>query len=406
VNEHERAYRDTGTGWPGATVEPTDIGWPDREAVGGPPGDHPEEPVAVDAVPASVTLTPDEHGTDQPDEPLHPSGADQRETGEWRETDGGEAARPAAGSTDETIDLSRADQTVDLSRARAGLAGGTDPRPIGATDQRRPRGTDQPRPDGADQRTGGTGPRLPGGFGARLPGGMAARLPRLTSAGALIGVLIALLGFGLAVQLRSHTADPALASARQEDLVRILSDLEAREERTRQEISDLEERQRQLTSGAQGRQAALQEATQRADELGILAGTLPAQGPGLTVRFDAGQKSVQAVSVLDAIQELRGAGAEAMQIAGGNGPVIRVVASTYVVDSSGGIEVDGRRLTAPYTITVIGDGQTMRTALNIAGGVVESVQQAGGNVTVHDPGTVKITALHASTAPRYARPAN
>jgi len=54
---------------------------------------------------------------------------------------------------------------------------------------------------------------------------------------------------------------------------------------------------------------------------------------------------------------------------------------------------------------VIGDGQTMRTALNIAGGVVESVQQDGGNVTVHDPGTVQVTALHTSTPPRYARPA-
>jgi uncharacterized protein YlxW (UPF0749 family) len=271
-----------------------------------------------------------------------------------RETDRGEEiAREAEANADETIDLSRA-------RQRGGQPGG-----------------------------GGTGPRR----------------PRLTSAGALIGALTALLGFALAVQLRSHTADPALASARQEDLVRILSDLEAREERTRQEISDLEDRQRQLTSGAQGRQAALQEATQRADELGILAGTLPAEGPGLTVRFDAGQEPVRAEAVLDAIQELRGAGAEAMQIAGGNGKVVRVVAASYVVDAGGGIEVDGSRLTAPYTITVIGDGQTMRTALNIAGGVVESVQQAGGNVTVHDPGTVRVTALHASTTPRYARPA-
>jgi uncharacterized protein YlxW (UPF0749 family) len=218
-------------------------------------------------------------------------------------------------------------------------------------------------------------------------------------------VLIALLGFGLAVQVRSHTEDPELATARQEDLVRILSDLEAREQRSRQEISDLEDRQRQLNSGEQGRQAALQEATQRADELGILAGTLPAQGTGLTVRLDDGRDRVHAEAVLDAIQELRGAGAEAMQIAGGNGSPIRVVASTYVIDAGSGIEVDGRQLKAPYTITVIGDGQVMQRALEIAGGVVETVQQAGGNVTVHDPGTVKITALHASSAPHYARPA-
>lgn len=228
---------------------------------------------------------------------------------------------------------------------------------------------------------------------------------RLTSAGALIGVLVALLGFALTVQLRNNTDDPSLTTARQEDLVRILSDLEAREERTRQEIADLEERQRQLTSGARGRQAALREATERADELGILAGTLPAQGPGLVVRFEAGREPVGAGALLDAIQELRGAGAEAMQIAGGNGVAVRVVASTYVVDADDDVEMDGQRLTGPYTLTVIGDGQTMQTALNIAGGVVESVRQSGGNVSVYEPGMVKVTARHTSTTPQYAQPA-
>ncbi len=60
--------------------------------------------------------------------------------------------------------------------------------------------------------------------------------------------------------------------------MRILSDLEARESRLQSEISALEDSQRQLASGAQGRQAALAEAERRADELGILAGTLPAAG--------------------------------------------------------------------------------------------------------------------------------
>ena len=86
--------------------------------------------------------------------------------------------------------------------------------------------------------------------------------------------------------------------------------------------------------------------------------------------------------MLDAVQELRGAGAEAMQISGGDGATVRIIASTYFLDSDGGISVvDGRRLTGPYTITVIGDPKTMRTALNIPGGVVASVSGDGGNVT-------------------------
>jgi uncharacterized protein YlxW (UPF0749 family) len=82
------------------------------------------------------------------------------------------------------------------------------------------------------------------------------------------------------------------------------------------------------------------------------------------------------------------------------------VASSYVVDTDSGIEVDGQKLSAPYTITVIGDAQTMRTALNIAGGVVESVGQAGGTVTVQEPGAVEVKTLHTAASPRFAHPVN
>lgn len=232
----------------------------------------------------------------------------------------------------------------------------------------------------------------------------AAARRRISSAGVVIAVLLALLGFTLVVQVKSNSADSGLASARQEDLVRILSDLEAREERLRDEIQDLEDSQRQLTSGAEGRQAALDEATRRADELGVLAGTLAARGPGLTVRFQEGSERLKASAILDAVQELRGAGAEAMQIAGADGTAVRIVASTWFLDSDGGIEVDGRKLSAPYTITVIGEPRTMETALQIPGGVVESVENDNGTVIVQEQDVVEVSALRAPTSLQHARP--
>ena len=57
-------------------------------------------------------------------------------------------------------------------------------------------------------------------------------------AAALIGVLTLLLGFAFAVQVRNVGNDQALSGAREEDLVRILDDLNAREERLREQISD------------------------------------------------------------------------------------------------------------------------------------------------------------------------
>lgn len=239
------------------------------------------------------------------------------------------------------------------------------------------------------------------------PGAVAqpSRARRFSSAGLMIAVLLALLGFTLVVQLKTTSTDPTLAATREEDLVRISSDLDSRERRLRQDIEALEESQRQLRSGEQGRQAALEEATRRADELGILAGTLPAVGPGLEVRFSGPTKAVSSTRILDAVQELRGAGAEAMQIQGADGSAVRIIASTYFVDGAdGAVVADGRQLTGPFTIMVIGDPATMRTALNIPGGVVASVRDAGGNVTSEDREVVEVSQLHAPIKLDHARP--
>ncbi|MEU6077848.1 DUF881 domain-containing protein [Micromonospora sp. NPDC047074] len=239
--------------------------------------------------------------------------------------------------------------------------------------------------------------------GAAAGAGVSRR--RLSSAGVMIAVLLALLGFTLVVQFKSTSMDPTVGATRQEDLVRILYDLNSREVRLRQDIAALEESQRQLRSGEQGRQAALDEATRRADELGILAGTLPARGPGLSVRFEAGEKPISASRVLDAVQELRGAGAEAMQVSGGDRATVRIIASTYFLDGeNGSLVVDGRRLTGPFTITVIGDPATMRTALNIPGGVVASVTGDGGKLIVEDREVAEVSALHAPIKLEHARP--
>jgi uncharacterized protein YlxW (UPF0749 family) len=230
------------------------------------------------------------------------------------------------------------------------------------------------------------------------------RKPRVTAAGMVIALLVGLLGFALIAQVKSNSSTSTLSSDRPDDLVRILSDLDSRKDRLNTEITNLQETQRQLNSGAQSKQAALNAASQRADELGILAGTLPAQGPGMVVELKPTTGEIDATVVLDAIEELRGAGAEAMEISGANGPTVRIVTSTWFVDGSGGIVVSGILLTGTLTITVIGDAQTMQTAFTIPGGVDDNVQRGGGTVLVQQPGTVMVTALASPSPLKYAHP--
>ena len=112
-------------------------------------------------------------------------------------------------------------------------------------------------------------------------------------------------------------------------------------------------------------------------------------------------RGVDAATLLDTIEELRDAGAEAIQINS-----VRVVASTYFVDRPTGVSVDGQALTSPYKITAIGDPRTIAAALRIPGGVVETIRGVGGDVTIDERNSVTVSVLHAPKTPQYARPAS
>jgi uncharacterized protein YlxW (UPF0749 family) len=218
-------------------------------------------------------------------------------------------------------------------------------------------------------------------------------------AAALIGVLTLLLGFAFAVQVRAVGQDQEYSGAREEDLVRILDELNAREERLREQIADQRGALQQLTSSDSQSATALEEARARAEAIGILNGTIAAQGPGLVMTIrDAGDE-VRVSDILDAIQELRGAGAETMQIDG-----VRVGVSTAVTGTPGDLMIDGRPITSPYEFVVVGSPQNMETALNIPGGVVQDLTRQGASVTIAQSEQVLVDALRPLDTPQYASP--
>jgi uncharacterized protein YlxW (UPF0749 family) len=263
----------------------------------------------------------------------------------------------------------------------------------GPAPEQQPEATAGPAPEQQPEATAGPAPERPGSRRRFGP-------TRL-----VVALLLGLLGFSFAIQVRNVAEDPTVAALGEEDLVRILANLDAHEERLRQDIEELQDTRRRLTTAGESRQEALAEATRRADQLGILAGTLPAEGPGVRVQLQGDPTVITAARLLDAIQELRGAGAEAMQIQGAGTEPVRVVASSYFLDAEGGILVDGRLLRSPYTLVAIGEPQTLTPALHIPGGVVESVRQGGGTVTVHEePGGVTVPAVRPPEALQHARP--
>lgn len=222
---------------------------------------------------------------------------------------------------------------------------------------------------------------------------------------ALVALLCMLLGVAIATQVRDTNSGDALDSARPADLLVVLDNLHRREASLQQEIAGLEGSLQSMESAGSDSREALAQSQQRLDTLRILVGVAPAQGPGVTVTVTDPAAGVGPSAMLDLLQELRAAGAEAVQFAGAGGsPQVRVGTATAITGGAGAVSVDGTALRAPYTVTAIGDGPTIAAALNIPGGVQDTVRRAGGEVTVQTSDHVEITAVRAPEPPHYARP--
>ncbi|MER7569578.1 DUF881 domain-containing protein [Streptomyces sp. NPDC048523] len=223
--------------------------------------------------------------------------------------------------------------------------------------------------------------------------------PRVTRAQLIVAVLLFGLGFGLAVQVASNSdSDSALRGARQEDLVRILDELDDRTQRLEDEKQGLEKQRDELENSSDQAEEARKQTVEKERQLGILAGTVAAQGPGITMTIEDTKGTVEADMLLDAIQELRAAGAEAIQVNG-----VRVVAGTYLSDSDKSVSVDGNKITAPFRFKVIGNPQDLEPALNIPGGVVQTLEKEQATVAVERSDKIVVDALRAVKRPDYAR---
>jgi uncharacterized protein YlxW (UPF0749 family) len=222
--------------------------------------------------------------------------------------------------------------------------------------------------------------------------------PRLSRAQLIVAVLLFVLGLGLAIQVRTTSDNGALRGARQEDLVRILTELDNRSQRLQDEKRGLESQRSQLESSSNQAAEALKQTQQKEAELGILAGTVRAEGPGITLTITDPHGSVEADSLLDALQELRAAGAEAIQINS-----VRVVADTYFTQGADGVLIDGHKMSQPYVFKVIGNPQDLEPALNIPGGVVQTLEKEQATADVVRSQKIVVDALRPSKQPDYAR---
>lgn len=236
-------------------------------------------------------------------------------------------------------------------------------------------------------------PRTPGEGWRRLRRILA---PRRNRSQAVVFALCVLLGLTAAVQLQREDAE--LEGIGQQSLVRLLQESDRAVSDLEDENHQLEEELRGLRSDRADREDAQRTAERRAAELQVLSGAAPATGPGLQMTISDPDGGLRAATLLGLIQELRNAGAEAIQIG-----QVRVVASTWVSQDGDGLVIDGTRVSAPLTVLAIGDPEVMQPALMIPGGAADRITSDGATLDVHTPSAVTIEAIAPPREWEYAQ---
>lgn len=390
---------------PTEPAEPTGVPDEGPEPAGDPAGEETE--ARADGEDGPADLPTDLDGAEPPERPATedlpaelPAGRDDTPADEDRTTDGPTPEEPSAGAV-----------TVDPAGAPA------TPTPDEPT-------PDEPEPDAPSSAAAEPGPAEPAAPPAPVPHAPGThdtparhavvpgaepttsawrRLgdslrPRLTRSQVLAGVLCAVLGFAIVVQVQQSSTD-RLSALRQDDLVRLLDEVTQRSEQLESEVNRLETSRDELRSGSGQAQAAVDLAEQRAATEGILSGRLPAQGPGIEIEISEGSGRLEGSDLFNVLEELRNAGAEAMEVNG-----VRLVTSSYFADRDGRIVVDGTPVASPYRWTVIGDPSTLDRALEIPGGALATVRTKGAQATTTQHDQVEVTSVKELADPQFATP--
>lgn len=230
---------------------------------------------------------------------------------------------------------------------------------------------------------------------------VAAKARSLATGPVFVLIVTGLVGFLLVSQFgATQRFSQRLAAENEGDLARILAGLNEEADALRDEISTLTLQLRDLETSTRDDAAAAESAEEQLRALEVLAGTVPVGGPGisLTVVDPAGQ--VRYETIVDIVQELRDAGAEAIAINDR-----RVGVHTSFTERDGKVVMDGEPLAGTYRVNAIGQAATLEGGLKIPGGILDTLAALRDvRVDLQRSNRLELPALAKPPAFRVARP--
>ncbi|MCG9968073.1 DUF881 domain-containing protein [Pelotomaculum terephthalicicum JT] len=221
-----------------------------------------------------------------------------------------------------------------------------------------------------------------------------------------IALVSLILGLIVAFQFRTTSSiESGVPSGREQELTMEKRQLQKDITQLREEVDDLTAK---LEEAGKGSSQATDAFTSELLKIRLYAGLTKVEGPGVEVTLDnlaenarpGGNPNLYFVKdedLLKIINDLRGAGAEAIAV---NNQ--RILATSEVRLAGNHINVNLTKLTAPYKVTAIGNATTLKSSLEIKGGLVENLSERI-TVKVEERDNIVIPAFTGELRFDYAR---
>ena len=130
-----------------------------------------------------------------------------------------------------------------------------------------------------------------------------------------------------------------------------------------------------------------------------LVGITDVRGDGIVITLeDNDEGQVTATVLLNLVNELKYAGGEAISING-----IRIVNMTDIVDVNYIVQIEGQKISSPYTVNCIGDQNFLLNTLNSKNGYVQTYTDSGITVKIEDQDDIKINKYNGSLDIKYSK---
>lgn len=222
-----------------------------------------------------------------------------------------------------------------------------------------------------------------------------------------ITIICMIIGIMLIMQMKSIDDLGGLVTTHRADQLLIeLNQIKENNDDLQTRINELEDQLSSFESQAADNNKYVEKLLNDVNNAEKISGLTDLKGPGLIITLDYNDIEEDNFNpfeynsslLLLLVNELNSAGAEAISI---NDE--RVINTTEIRLAGSHININGKKNSYPYIFKVIGDSETLKSAINLRNGIVDVMEQSYINVSIKQSDSVLITKYNGLINYKYAQ---